>query len=398
MLLLDRPNISNFLKDTIKEHYLPVIATQEAWKQIDDISLNWVSEADAIKELKSGDSPLLYTNSENTIKWIQQHLKGTELLRKVRLFKNKIRFRELIRDIYPFYYFRGIDFEDLERISPTELKFPLVLKPAVGSLSMGVRKVHTAGQWTAAVKAVKEEINTYKGSFPDVVMNTSNFMVEEFIDGEEYSIDCYFDADGEPVILNILQHIFPSGEDRGERVYTTSKEIIAGLKDRIEAFLRILGQKTALANFPLHLDVRINEKDNIIPIEGNPLRFGGLCTSADLAHHAYGFNSYDYYLRGKRPDWNSILKDSDGRKYSVVALGNNSGVKGENVLYFDYDSLLSDFRRPLCLRKIDIEEYPFFGMLFVETRKGQEDELEQILTSNLLEYIREKDASSINNN
>ena len=54
--------------------------------------------------------------------------------------------------------------------------------------------------------------------------------MEEYVEGEEYAIDCYFDEKGEVVILNILHHKFSSGRDTSDRVYSTSKEIILKLR------------------------------------------------------------------------------------------------------------------------------------------------------------------------
>jgi hypothetical protein len=52
--------------------------------------------------------------------------------------------------------------------------------------------------------------------------------------------------------------------------------------------------------------------------------------------------------------------------------------------------LLSEFENPMELRKVDHNEYPFFGMVFVETSLGNEKELDQILTSDLKKYIKVK--------
>jgi hypothetical protein len=46
--------------------------------------------------------------------------------------------------------------------------------------------------------------------FPENVLNTSNFIIEEFIRGEEYAIDYYYDNNGDAVLLNVLHHLFSS--------------------------------------------------------------------------------------------------------------------------------------------------------------------------------------------
>jgi len=87
MILIDQPFVSNFLVKTIKENQFPIIATQVAKSMIHDNSLNWISEERAIQQYNSIKNTSIYTNSENAINWIEQHLKNTELPKKIQLFK-----------------------------------------------------------------------------------------------------------------------------------------------------------------------------------------------------------------------------------------------------------------------------------------------------------------------
>jgi len=128
---------------------------------------------------------------------------------------------------------------------------------------------------------------------------------------------------------------------------------------------------------------------NINPIEVNPLRFGGWCTTGDLSWFAFGFNSYEYFLNGKEPNWNNIFKSRINKKYSIIVLDNNSGIDGKDIISFDYEKLLKDFSKPLDLRKADYKVFPVFGFVFVETKIDNDDELNKIITSNLCKYITE---------
>ena len=124
----------------------------------------------------------------------------------------------------------------------------------------------------------------------------------------------------------------------------------------------------------------------VIPIEINPMRFGGWCTTADMAAMAYGFNPYLYYFRQQKPDWARILKTRDGLLYSIVVLDNSTGYTANEIADFDYDRLLSTFEKPLELRKIDYTTYPVFGFLFTETKTDHYSEIERILHSDLREF------------
>jgi phosphoribosylamine-glycine ligase len=60
------------------------------------------------------------------------------------------------------------------------------------------------------IKAKSElQPDKLKSIFPENVLNTSNFIIEEFIRGEEYAIDYYYDNNGDAVLLNVLHHPSP---------------------------------------------------------------------------------------------------------------------------------------------------------------------------------------------
>lgn len=46
-------------------------------------------------------------------------------------------------------------------------------------------------------------------------------------------------------------------------------------------------------DFPVHVEARMSN-GVITPIEFNPLRFAGIC-GTEVAYHAYGFHTYDYF-------------------------------------------------------------------------------------------------------
>ncbi|HCE54742.1 MAG TPA: ATP-grasp domain-containing protein [Lutibacter sp.] len=390
MILIDQPYISSFLLRTIKENQLEIVSTEAARTMISDDSLNWISENDAVKFIKNNTNCLVYTNSENTISWIEKNLASTKLPNQIQVFKNKIKFRELLKNTFPDYFFKGIKFEDLAHLSLSTIKFPFIIKPAVGFFSLGVHKVDNSEEWPFVLNKITNDIAEIRSFYPNEVVDTSNFIVEECIEGEEYAMDCYFNKDGEPVILSMLHHRFSTGKDVNDRVYTTSEEIIEKHLPTMQEFLNSLGKLVNLKNFPFHVEVRIDKNGTIIPIEVNPMRFGGWCTTADLSYFAYGFNSYLYFLNGTKPNWKELFKKGKNKKYSLILLDNNSGIPENNIVSFDYELLLSDFENPMELRKVDFNEYPFFGMVFVETSLGNEKELDQILTSDLKKYIKIK--------
>ena len=385
MILIDQPYVSDFLVKTIKDNNFEIISTKEAKSMINDDSLNWISEIDAKNKILNSAIPLVYTNSENSLTWVFNNLKQTKLPDQIRLFKDKLKFRELTKDLFPNFLFRKIKIDEIQTLDIDELKLPFVIKPSLGFFSIGVHIVHNKSDWEVA----KRELNydNLKSIYPKEVMDASTFIIEEYIEGEEFAIDAYFDKDGEVVILNILHHKFSSSTDVSDRVYSTSQNIIRKYKESIEAFLKPIGEKADLKNFPLHVEVRIDKKGVIKPIEINPLRFGGWCTTGDLSWYAFKFNSYQYFIQNKKPNWDEIFKSMKDKTYSIILLNNNSGFKPSEISHFDFDTLKQDLENVLVVRPFDFKKYPAFGLLFSETSKGNEKELEDILNSDLSKYV-----------
>ena len=388
MFLIDKPFVSDFLIKTIKDNNYKIIATKVAKELIKDDSLAWIAEEEALALLKKNPEISLYSNSENALAWIDQYYGESELSSQLQVLKNKVKFRELIKELFPGFYFRQISIEEIQQLSDDEIRFPFVIKPAVGFFSIGVHIIENEKDWIKAKSELQPD--KLKSIFPENVLNTSNFIIEEFIRGEEYAIDYYYDNNGDAVLLNVLHHLFSSGTDTSDRVYSTSKAIIEKYKIDLEDFLSKIGKELHLKNFPAHAEVRIDENGKIIPIEVNPLRFGGFCTTADLLGVTLGFNEYKCFCENKKPDWDSIFKGKENKIFSVVVLDNNSGIIPSDILRFNYSDLAKDFEKPVLIRELDINNYPVFGFAFIESTANNQKELNDILTSDLRKYIVSK--------
>ncbi len=248
MILLDYPYVSEFLADTIKKNHFELISTGSARELLKDETLNWISEEEAARKLTERPETPLYSNSENALGWIAENLKFSELAAHAQLFKDKARFRDLIKELYPDFSYKTVLLEEIQGLDPEAFSFPFVIKPSVGFFSIGVHVVKNPEDWELARKELN--YNKLKTIYPPEVLNTSTFIIEEYIQGEEYAIDCYFDKQGDVVILNILHHIFSSGSDTSDRVYSTSKDIVLTLKRRMEDFLFSIGRKMEYYKLP----------------------------------------------------------------------------------------------------------------------------------------------------
>lgn len=390
MFFVDKPYVSDFFKMTVRDNAIPVVGTDIAKKLGLYGGTKVISEDRAIEMARELDNLTIYTTSENSIGWISKHLAFINLPEKIALFKDKLKFRELIKSIFPNFYFKKVRVEDLKKVQFNEMPLPFIIKPTVGFMSMGVYKVSNLEEWTNTIDSIIAGIDQIKDLYPAEVLDTSSFIIEQCINGEEFAVDAYYNSIGEPVILNILKHTFSSDTDVSDRVYISSKEIIESNLEEFTDFVGKIGNLAGVKNFPVHIELRRDNDGTLLPIEVNPMRFGGWCTTADISFLAYGFNPYLYYYSQKKPNWSEVLKGKEGKLFSIIVLDNSTGIDVNEITSFNYEKLLSNFEKPIELRKIDYKKYPVFGFLFAETREDNFIELKNILDSDLNEFISTK--------
>lgn len=386
MILLDKPYVSEFLKDSIRQNELPVCGTERSQNMLVGSGLETVPAETCVQNVKNGTYPRVYCNSENAIDWIAEHLAFTDLPEKIALFKNKAKCRDLLKEQNPDFYYQRVAFDALGDVDADSLPLPIVVKPAVGFYSLGVHKVDTVAEWHQAVSDIRAEVDEIKTMYPAQVLDLGEFIIEEVIEGEEYAVDVYFGDDGAPVILDILHHVFSSGKDVSDRLYVTSVDIMRKWLPVFTEWSEKLGKLADLRNFPMHVELRVREDGEIVPIEVNPMRFAGWCVT-DIAFHAWDIDTYDYYLKGKRPDWESILKEREGYIWANIIGDLPAGIKGEDVVDVDFEGFASRFEEPLELRAINWKEYPLFAFLHVKSRSDNWAELEAMLHADFTEFL-----------
>jgi len=387
MIVLDKPYVSELLMETIAEHQLPLIANQPmGWLNFPS-NTNFIEPEQAIIELNSKENPLLYSNSENAIHWIVANLKHTYLPEKIDLFKNKAKFRNLVSDLFPDFFYKEVSIDDLKDLDISQIPKPFIIKPNVGFFSLAVYKVETEIQWQEVKRSIIHSIQNTPNLYPTEVVDTRTFIIEQFIEGEEFAIDAYFNSLGEAVIVGIFKHLFSSDADVSDRVYYTSKDLIEEYLQTFTNFLNEIGKRAMLKNFPVHVEIRVPKNGSINPIEVNPMRFGGWCTTADLTTHAFGMNPYVFFSNQLKPNWTELLSEKQGKKYCMILLDNSTGNSASDIESFNYPALINSFEKVLDLRKTNWKEYPLFGIMFTETREDNYQEIEKILKSDLREYI-----------
>ena len=381
MIILDKQYVSRELKEYLAESRTPVLRNEAALAAAPEGTFHLVSDEEADALLAKGER--IYTTCENSLSWVLRHSPDKGLQKGIALCKDKAAFRRMLSKIYPDFMFREVAAEELENIDFHELKTPFILKPSVGFFSVGVYTVFNEQDWKRALEDIRSHSADWKKQYDESVVANTRFLLEQYIGGEEYAVDFYYDGEGKAVIVNIFHHEFASADDVSDRLYCSGASIIREHLQPFTDFFNRMNEEVGARNLPVHLELRV-ENGRIIPIEANPLRFAGWCLT-DLSLHAYGFRTYDYFLNDIRPDWDSLLKGKEDRIYSFIVLNPPACLKSEDVFY--YDRLCASFGKVLELRPIDYHTGPVFGFLFTETKASDRAELDHILRSDLTEYL-----------
>lgn len=375
MFIIEEPYISELMLKTLEKNQIAVLDTELARSY--GYNLNYVKE-------EKTEEPVIYSNSENAINYVLKTYPKSDLAKIINICKDKYEFRNRLQPLYPDFFFEEILLEDMEDYDIAELPIPFIIKPTVGFLSMGVHKVTSYDEWEKVINKIKEESKEFGKLFPKDVLNSSGFIMEEIIEGKEYAVDAYYNNSGKAVILNIFEHPFVNSTDVSDRAYITSADIIRSNLANFQTILDNIGETLSIKNFPIHIEFRITKSGKAIPIEINPMRFAGWCTT-DLAYYAYGINIYEYFYKQQTPDWSKILQDQNNEIYYFAMANMPDELSCEQIKLFDYDLFRQNFSDIMEFRKIDYHTKPMFAILFGKTNK--DSEITKILQLDLKNYI-----------
>lgn len=386
MFILDEPYVSEYLKAVVADSGLPVLETPMATQQLTGTDAQLLSSAEfAHRAIESGER--IYTNSENAIGWLVENLGETDLPRQIAALKDKVRFRELLREMHPEFVFHEVRLDDLDKVDPSTLSKPFVIKPAVGFFSLGVHVVESDEAWPGILQTLHSDVERSAAFYPEQVLEMNRFIIEQMVEGEEFAVDAYFRGNGEPVIVDIMGHLFASEEDVSDRVYYTSPTLIETWREPLREYLAEVGRLAGLHDFPVHAEIRVDSAGRLTPIEINPMRFGGWC-AADMAWWAYGFDPYSHYLDDTEPDWDRILAERSGQACGLVVADIPTDIDLKRIRSVDYEAFTARFSEPLDLRRTDFNRQPVFAFLFTKVAEDDMSELEAVLHADLREYLR----------
>ncbi|MDD2716667.1 MAG: ATP-grasp domain-containing protein [Candidatus Wallbacteria bacterium] len=366
LILLSDRYISPVLMDCAVRRGIPVFPLKEELGT--ELSrrftgLKLISEQTAAEIIRSGAK--YYTNTEDVLSKIVADTTDQVLIDNINVFKDKFRFRELLKPLFDDFQYFQIDPEN-----PVQVKLKMgkeyILKPNRGLFSIGIRKARTGQELEKAVSEMKVELARYK-DIAETVLDTKKLILEECVSGMEYACDAAFDPDGKPVIYSIMQHPFSSPDDFRDVIYCTSREIMREMLPKVADLMLKISRLMGIRNFPVHFEFRVCDGE-LFPIEFNPLRFAAIGLS-DLPHYAYGFNSFELYFDSIAPDWEKILAGKDERFYYSVLGVTPPGLEAAKP---NLKGFIKTFKDLLFFEEFNPLKTHFFCLALARSEKREE--------------------------
>ena len=213
-------------------------------------------------------------------------------------------------------------------ITSEGLDFPLVIKPADNNGSKGIIKVYSEEEFENAINEARRY--TLNG----------NLLVEEFQEGEEYSIEAFL-KDGEPIIIFSSKNI----KIKNRNTFTICKNEYVGdlnqeLESEINSIIKQIGKVFGIDNVPLLIQLIVKD-DKAKVIEFSARTGGGskLFFIRDMSNVDVIDNLIDITI-GMRPNF-QIKKSDDSAAilYAYVKPGVFSSI--ENLDSLQKEGLIS---------------------------------------------------------
>jgi hypothetical protein len=365
--------------DTLKKNNIPVLRNEMAEERVADGTVLSDEEFSA----EYGKRGKIYTVSENALGWIYEHIDDKRFIDSISLVKDKYAFRRICRDIYPDFFFKEVNINEMAEMDIDSHVFPCVIKPSVGFLSKGVFVANNAEEYRQAVVSLQRDFATAGAGFPEFVVGRSRFLIEEYIHGEEYAVDTYFDENETPAILNIFHHKFMDESDTSDRLYMTSRRLFDLYEEPFMQFLTSLNKTLHLRNFPMHIEFRYDGR-KAVPIEINPLRFTGFCLN-ELQVFVSGQHPMVSYLRGTHVTKEEMWQGKENLTYAFTVLDLPSGCEDKA---FDEAKFRADFPYVIDVRLVPDKSSGVAATVFLCTETANETAFDPIMGLDMREYMR----------
>lgn len=314
------------------------------------------------KDLRFSPDDKLCITSEAVMDEVVGRLEDTARRNGIGKMKDKTAFRQLVQSIYPDFFFRQIAAKELPNLQlDSQRKY--VVKPVKGCFGSGVRVIEGNADLKKLAAEIDLELQRNSLLFSDRVLSTNELIIEEYIEGEEYAVDMFYDSDGQPVITNIYHHPMPGNPAYLHMLYYTSHEVFNKLYDHAMSFFQQLNKLLNVSRLPIHSEFRLRDGE-LIPIELNSLRFGGMGLT-NLGYYTLGINAYQCLIKDEGPDWQRLWEKNREKAFGFFIAYNGADID-VNTHKPDWPNFRHIFSKIVHEVPFDYQKQLAFGILYIE--------------------------------
>ena len=329
------------------------------------------------------DDDKIYCPDETSVPFLKGKI-SDKRWNELEIIKNKNQCRILLKDLYPDFFFTTVKLDDLSNAHLPEGK-SYIVKPQKGFFGVGVRKIDNKNDLKKISDDIRQEILNNTGHFSDDIFTQNDFIIEEYIEGEEYSFDLFYDNNGIPVFTSMCRHPESKHPEYFHLLYYISKEIYDKYYKQAVIIFTEFNKTLHLKNVPIHAEFKANN-GKLMPIEFNVPRFGGFGLG-DLPFYAFGENPYAHFFNGTAPDWENIFEKNKDKYFGWVLCYNGKNADLDNEVP-NYDKLKNDLGKVLFLDRVDYKNNPVFAIAFIEM--NTKEEINRVLSIDFDDYFDTK--------
>ena len=337
----------------------------------------------AQSKLRFLEADKVYVPSETALSTVIERMDNPDGVAGINKLKDKYLCREALRGLYPDFYFAKCKLEEIPQLDIGGKK--IVIKPLRGFFGTGVRFADADTDLEALKEEIRSEVAENSRFFPESVLTKDEYVVEEFIAGEEYAVDMFYDELGKAVITNIYHHPVSQKPDYAHLMYYSNKELFDLYLESFLRFFNEFGDTLKLRSFPIHAEFKLRG-DEFIPIEFNPMRYGGFGL-ADITSLSYGYQPIAAYFNNQAPDWETIWKSREKYSYAFILAYNGKGVdlNTQEPNHERFKDYLQIYAELMDYVELDFQRNPVFAIAYI--RSDDYDEMMKLLGTEFREFF-----------
>lgn len=260
------------------------------------------------------------------------------------------------------------------------LNYPVIVKPSHGAASAGVKIVFSDDELKKQIRQIlRFNISTLNSEHA----SKSGFLVEEYIDGEEFSVDTIW-FKGKPILNGIMSKGVPQGPSFPDKLYLTDPFLPIDLKNELLEVSHKAVLSSGVSSGATHTEIRIkNNKGYVIESALRP-GAGGFLYS--IFEKCYGVSFYKALVLVSLPD----LSDEQVKLIKAISLNEcepTSRYYWFNMSYEGFGIIKSiegieliqnkDYVEEVLIRKNpgdyitkECDSYSYFGWIIGEFREN----------------------------